>query len=378
MLSIPQASSTLGSTMPHPRISTHPVCLQKPHPFPPHKWHEMSISAEGSVKGKYDGRNRMRVSGPNSSRAKYKKRLFQICERYIFINIESFDLVEEAVCASGNGFVAVYAPRADDANGRFLRSHDASLHRRSVGAQQYVRRAKNEERVLHVAGRMVGCKIERGKHMPIVFDFRPVGDSEAKAGKYGNNFVSDERNGMTSADRRRNGRTAEIDCFGGCGTRVCGIAQSVYFSVAAFFSSLSFCPISFFCSLGTLRNSLKSEEMMPFLLKYLIRKASTSSFPVADSPAISFLGVLWFLTFLFYFDVCKGNDLFSKENVFPNLFFRLRAMRVAVCSFRQSARRRKMQPAFDLIEGGCNIFGKKRLTLTIKRNKIWRKQRISN
>ena len=39
-----------GSTMPQPRISTHPVCLQNEHPFPPQRLHEMSISAEGSVK----------------------------------------------------------------------------------------------------------------------------------------------------------------------------------------------------------------------------------------------------------------------------------------------------------------------------------------
>ena len=52
LLSIPHCSSTLGSTIPHPRISTHPVCLQKPHPLPPQIWHEISISALGSVNGK--------------------------------------------------------------------------------------------------------------------------------------------------------------------------------------------------------------------------------------------------------------------------------------------------------------------------------------
>ena len=55
--------------MPHPSISTQPVCLQKPHPTPPQMWQEMSISADGSVNGKYDGRRRIFVSGPNSSRA---------------------------------------------------------------------------------------------------------------------------------------------------------------------------------------------------------------------------------------------------------------------------------------------------------------------
>lgn len=50
--SMPQASRTLGSTIPHPRISTHPVPLQKAQPLPPQMLQEMSISADGSVKGK--------------------------------------------------------------------------------------------------------------------------------------------------------------------------------------------------------------------------------------------------------------------------------------------------------------------------------------
>ena len=49
---MPLASSTAGSTMPHPRISTHPVCLQKEQPSPPQMLQLMSISADGSVKGK--------------------------------------------------------------------------------------------------------------------------------------------------------------------------------------------------------------------------------------------------------------------------------------------------------------------------------------
>ena len=67
---MPQASNTFGSTIPQPNISTHPVCLQNEHPFPPHKLQDMSISADGSVKGKYEGRRRIFVSGPNISYAK--------------------------------------------------------------------------------------------------------------------------------------------------------------------------------------------------------------------------------------------------------------------------------------------------------------------
>ena len=46
--------------MPEPRISIHPVPLHTAQPTPPHTPHCTSISADGSVNGKYDGRNRVR------------------------------------------------------------------------------------------------------------------------------------------------------------------------------------------------------------------------------------------------------------------------------------------------------------------------------
>ena len=42
----------VGSTMPQPRISTQPVCLQRLQPAPPQMLQETSISADGSVNGK--------------------------------------------------------------------------------------------------------------------------------------------------------------------------------------------------------------------------------------------------------------------------------------------------------------------------------------
>src|SRR5207245_11003452 len=61
-LSTPQFSRTAGCTIPEPRISIQPVCLHVGQPVPPQLWHCTSISAEGSVEGKNDGRNRTRVS----------------------------------------------------------------------------------------------------------------------------------------------------------------------------------------------------------------------------------------------------------------------------------------------------------------------------
>src|SRR5690606_22724789 len=52
LLSIPQFSNTFGSTIPHPKISTHPLPLHMVQPSPLQIEQEISISAEGSVNGK--------------------------------------------------------------------------------------------------------------------------------------------------------------------------------------------------------------------------------------------------------------------------------------------------------------------------------------
>src|ERR1700685_794829 len=66
-------SNTLGSTMPQPRISIHPVRLQGRHgsdplcPLPPQMKQLTIISALGSVKGKNDGRKCVFTDEPNSA-----------------------------------------------------------------------------------------------------------------------------------------------------------------------------------------------------------------------------------------------------------------------------------------------------------------------
>src|SRR5210317_1325981 len=77
LLSILQSSSTFGSTIPQPNISSQPVYLQTLQPLPPQIVQLTSISALGSVKGKYDGRNLIFVSAPNNSFAKCSKVCFK-------------------------------------------------------------------------------------------------------------------------------------------------------------------------------------------------------------------------------------------------------------------------------------------------------------
>src|SRR6266853_1013475 len=64
-----QFSSTAGWTMPDPRISIQPDCLQVGQPAPRHTEQVTCMSADGSVNGKYDGEKRVAVCGPKNWRA---------------------------------------------------------------------------------------------------------------------------------------------------------------------------------------------------------------------------------------------------------------------------------------------------------------------
>ena len=58
-----------------------------------------------------------------------------------------------------DGFVAIDASWADDADGWLLHLHHTALYGTGVGAKDNVRMALDEEGVLHVACRMVFGKV---------------------------------------------------------------------------------------------------------------------------------------------------------------------------------------------------------------------------
>ena len=103
--------------------------------------------------------------------SKEEEHLLQVGERNIFVDIKSFNLVEEAVCTIADSFVSIYATRAKDADRRFRSClHAAYLYATSVSAKDDVLGyilgiLLNEEGVLHVACRMVSGKVQFGEHM---------------------------------------------------------------------------------------------------------------------------------------------------------------------------------------------------------------------
>jgi len=131
---MPQARSTLGCTMPQPRISSQ----SSPSPnliSPLSRRHWMSTSSDGSVNGKNDGRNRMLMWSTSKKRlAELVQDPFQMAEMRALVDDEAFDLVKLRRMG-GVRIDAIGAARADDADRRFLGQHGAHLHRRGVGTQ---------------------------------------------------------------------------------------------------------------------------------------------------------------------------------------------------------------------------------------------------
>ena len=92
---------------------------------------------------------------------------------------QRFYLMEETVCAIGDRFITIYTSRTDNTDRRLLILHDTCLYGRSVCTKQYVRIMLDKESILHVAGRVVFCKVQRREYMPVVFDFRSFSNAES-------------------------------------------------------------------------------------------------------------------------------------------------------------------------------------------------------
>ena len=58
-----------------------------------------------------------------------EKCLLQVGKRHVFVDIESFHLVEEAVCTIGNCLIAIHAAGAHNADWWLCVLHHAALHR---------------------------------------------------------------------------------------------------------------------------------------------------------------------------------------------------------------------------------------------------------
>ena len=77
-----------------------------------------SSSADGSVNGKYDGRSRVRASGPNIALAKWSRVPLRWRHGDALVDDEALDLVEDRGVRGVELIGAVDPPRADDVDRR--------------------------------------------------------------------------------------------------------------------------------------------------------------------------------------------------------------------------------------------------------------------
>ena len=148
---------------------------------------------------------------------KIEQHLLKVGKRHVLVDIETFDLVKEAVGAGCDGFVAIDAAGADDADGRLRALHHARLHRAGVAAQHNVAGhvaalvLADEEGVLHVAGGMVGRKVERGEHVQVVFYLGAIGQGESLACENVDDVLAHSGDGVASANLLRRRGSCDVD-----------------------------------------------------------------------------------------------------------------------------------------------------------------------
>ena len=69
---------------------------------------------------------------------KEEEHLLEVCEAYILVDIQAFNLMEEAMGACTHGFVAINTARAKYADGRLCLLHHTRLHAAGVRAKDDV------------------------------------------------------------------------------------------------------------------------------------------------------------------------------------------------------------------------------------------------
>src|SRR5690606_254347 len=190
---MPQLRSTFGCTMPQPRISNQSSPSFRVS-LPPERSQRMSISAEGSVKGKWCGRKRACTASSSKKRAmKAASVVFRwpmwmsrsITRPSIWWNIGvwvaslSLRKVRPGAMMRIGGFCDIMV----------------DLHRAGVGAQHLAlarfRVGLQEEGVVHLPRRMLGREVQGREVVEVVLDVRPLGDREAHVGEDGDHLVHD-------------------------------------------------------------------------------------------------------------------------------------------------------------------------------------------
>ena len=154
--SMPQLRSTLGCTMPQPRISSQSFALAETDLALVAAALHVDFQRRLGEREERRPEPHLDVVDLEERLAEFLQHPFEVAEMRALVDHQAFDLVEHRRVGLV-GVAAIGAARADHADRRLLRQHGAHLHRRGVGAQQQPRAVGlrvEEERVVHFPRRM--------------------------------------------------------------------------------------------------------------------------------------------------------------------------------------------------------------------------------
>src|SRR5690606_36369718 len=139
------------------------------------------------------------------------KCLLQICEGDILIDIQSFNLVKEAMAPRTHSFIPIYPSRIDAPDRQLSFLHFSYLHIARMCAKKPVRVLLHIKRILHIAGRMMLVQVQRCEVVPIVFDLRSLSHRKSQSLEYRDNAIPHQCDGMPASQRNGITRQAQVD-----------------------------------------------------------------------------------------------------------------------------------------------------------------------
>ena len=148
---------------------------------------------------------------------KGKEHLLEVGETYILIYIETFYLMEEAVSAGADSLVTVNAAWAEHTDRWLMSFHIVGLVVRSMAAEEHILGnvvaigLLYKEGILHIAGWVVGSKVEHRKYVLVVIYLRTLEKGKAHASENVDNLILHYGEWVAGTERYRVGGTGQVD-----------------------------------------------------------------------------------------------------------------------------------------------------------------------